>query len=238
MSNPYAAGLFGLIGGALLLGSLFGAYNYVQLSRMPLVRPSEAGAGDTVAMELTVAESTPTVEAPFSREPAAIAYWQVEEYDYDPDGSSWTLVDSGIEHADVLHTRHGAAEVTVDLPAEMDGRDIPESGGRTTVETAEEPSAHVRQFERDNVDPLLGDDGRRRYSEDRFTVGETLTVYGRVEATDGGSVAGDRFKLTPDGPRFAITREQPSQTKRKRLLGTVAALAFGAVFVGVAVALL
>jgi len=244
-SVSLAESVFIGIGMLLWLGTVFGFYNYVQLSRISIKRPSEVSEEETVGMWVTVHEDTDLVRTPFSSKEVALVYWEISDIDSVPDDTGPISVANGIRHGGSLIVESEGYRFPVELPSEMSSmhiQDTTELEGVETVEPTGTPPPHIEEFERrHNVDEPnhVGKDiEKRSYNEAAFNVGDEVLVYGKAEPRGGNLASDSQFKITPSGPKFRIMREGRERTRKKRLVASAVTFVLGCVFVGVGVFLL
>jgi hypothetical protein len=241
------SGFFFVLGLGLLAASAKGFYDYWQITRRPYLRATEVSEAGKVAMRGAIAESTPTVESPFSGEPAALCAWYVDEYSGTGEERGWLTVGQGIAHDGFTISDEGY-EIPVEAPAGLYPRADVEFSGRgkpiVTVSSSEGPPERIAEFlDGHDLGPAEGstgwfaglgdddperiDDGDRRYREKRFTSGDELTVYATAEPADGDTIAPDNLRLSGDGYFFVSTDPPEKGAVRSKLILGAIALAAG-----------
>ncbi len=151
-------------------------------------------AGEPVDLEGTARAHEQTLEGPFSGRTCLGYEYEVEEYNYDDDGSNWDTVDSGTEVVPFLLDL-GTGSVLVDAAAAEMG--IGDDQHRTTVGGGDEPPERIKQFiaandalssENKSVDLKIAEidyGDRRRYTENVLLPGETCFVSGVSRSPSG-----------------------------------------------------
>lgn len=243
MSVPVGAALAVLLVGLCYTGAAYGVYNFVTRARMPLRRPTAVTAGETVAMDVEIADSTPTIDAPFSGAETPIVYWRIRRRS--PGEGPNTTIAADVWHADTLEVTADGYTIPADLPEDLSPGHLPDTPRFVEVAAVtpdEEPPPRIAAFERaaelEDGASLTGHRQPRRYIEDRFEPGDRVTVYGRVEPTSDATVTATRLELTADDTDFRILRDRPAATKRKRLLAAGLMFGLGSAFAGLAITML
>jgi len=242
MAVGLVEGFFVFLGAAFWCGSVFGIYNYVQLSRYPVTSPPEVTDGDTVSMWGTVTDDSDLVRAPFSADPVAAVYWQITDQEAVPDSSAnFRPVASGVAHGESLVLEHDGYTFPVGLPEEIGSeafQDTPIEAVET-VDVEEEPPAHIDTFEEEHEidDPsyLSTEIESRSYQEGTLGVGDEVLISGKVTARGNDAVSPSRFTLSGVNARFRIMTESRETTKRKRLIASAATFVLGCLWVGIGV---
>lgn len=241
-----------------VLGAILGYVGYRRL--VPEVRrlrgdPLSVREATTVDRPVefrgTVEPEDHYVEAPFTGTHCVAFEYEAEEYVSSGQHSHWDTLASGSQSLP-FRLADDTGSILVD-PA--GGELTLQSGWSEEVGADETAEGRVREFlERLEVEPgegsefavgpiSVGTGDRRRYSEDRLDVGETVSVYGRpaYDADAGGEWGSDAVdaavRATDDEPFVVADSPSVPLVRRSTLLGTGALVAgLALVAVGLAAA--
>jgi len=181
------------------IGTAYGVYNYARLTRQPIRAPTDVSAGDAVGFEGTIAESSPRITTPCSRERVPVVFWRISRFHPGSDsGSGWALRASDTHHADTLTLTVDGHDVPVELPERLRDDHLLDAAFEAvvTVDPGEDPPPHVSEFE-DLIGLHTEANRSRQYSEARYEPGDEVTVYGEVRPASGDVVTGSSVSLVP-----------------------------------------
>lgn len=199
-----------------------------------------ATADGPIELRGVVQPEAGVMEAPFTGTDCVAYEFEVEEYVSSGKSSHWDTLASGHQHVPFR-----LVDDTGSILVEPDGGDLTlTSGWETEIGAEETAGGRIREFLRAldvepgegsefSVGPIsVGTGDRRRYSEQRLDVGESVSVFGRPECDpdaggDWGSDEVDAALRAGGSEPFVIADSPTIPTVRRATLSGAGVVAFG-----------